>query len=213
MIYNAVDLIESSIIGSKEWLREKYSLPGESVICLAAGRLAWAKAHDDLIDAVVQARKKNPNIYCLIAGDGELKTTLEKQIERLNANKFVLLLGHVRHDELLPILKACDVYVMPSRTEGTPVALLEAAALAKPIVASNIGGIPELVSNEEHALLFNVGNIDDLASALLRVASDTKLAYSLGTQARNRVVAKFTVSTQFESTAESYIKSFVDQKS
>ncbi len=213
LIYNAVDLNESSITGSKEWLREKYSLPGESVICLAAGRLAWAKAHDDLIDAVVQARKKNPNIYCLIAGDGELKTTLEKQIERLNANKFVLLLGHVRHDELLPILKACDVYVMPSRTEGTPVALLEAAALAKPIVASNIGGIPELVSNEEHALLFNVGNIDDLASALLRVASDTKLAYSLGTQAKNRVVAKFTVSTQFESTAESYIKSFVDQKS
>ncbi len=212
LIYNAVDIDDSSIYGSKKWLIEKYDLPNESVICLAAGRLAWAKAHDDLIHAVAKAREKNPNLSCLIAGDGILKPSLKKQIDQLGADKFILLLGHVQHDELLQIIKACDVYVMPSRTEGTPIALLEAAALGKPIVASNVGGIPELVSNEEHALLVDVGSVDALASALLRIAEDAQLADRLGLQARERVAANFTLSTQLEATIESYIKAYEESK-
>lgn len=212
LIYNAVDLDDSSIYGSKKWLLEKYDLPNESVICVAAGRLAWAKAHDDLINAVVKARKKNSNLYCLIAGDGGLKSSLKKQIEQLGAGKFILLLGHVQHDDLLSIIKASDLYVMPSRTEGTPVALLEAAALGKPIVASKVGGIPELVSNEEHALLVEAGNVDDLANALLRIAEDAKLAYRLGKQAKEMVDANFTIPTQFVLTTESYIKARGESK-
>lgn len=206
LIYNAVNLDVASIKGNRGDLTERYGIPKDAVVCLAAGRLAWAKAHDDLIYAVAKARKGNENLYCLIAGEGELQEKLLEQISRLQLGKFVLLLGHLEHQELLSHLQASDIYVMPSRSEGTPVALLEAAALGKPIVASNIGGIPELVTNEVHALLTEPGNVDSLSLALLKIAGDAKLADRLGKQARAWVEAHFTVAAQVQATTMSYIK-------
>jgi len=208
LIYNAVELDAASISGDRNWLLEKYNLPKDAVVCLAAGRLAWAKAHDDLICAVAKAREKNSSIYCVIAGEGELQERLLEQISQMGMEKFVFLPGYIDHDELLSCLKASDIYVMPSRTEGTPVALLEAAVLEKPIVASNIGGIPELVSNEEQALLVEVGNIEALSHALLRVSGDVELAHRLGVQAKRRVEESFSLSTQAQASAETYIKAW-----
>jgi glycosyltransferase involved in cell wall biosynthesis len=206
LIYNAVQLDVDTIDGDKNIFLEKYNLPANAVVCLAAGRLVWAKAHDDLINAIAIAREKNKNLYCFIAGDGELEDELQEQARRLGIQEYVLLPGHIDHNELLACLKASDLYVMPSRTEGTPVALLEAAVFGKPIVASDVGGIPELVFNEEHALLVEVGNVSALAQAILRVAGDVTFAHRLGEQARARVEANFSLARQAQLTAESYIK-------
>ena len=211
LIYNAVELDIASIPGDKDWLFQKYNLPDNAIVCLAAGRLAWAKAHDDLINAVFEARKTNPNLYCIIAGEGELQTKLKEQVAELGIGKFVILPGHVEHKELVSTLKACDIYVMPSRTEGTPVALLEAAALEKPIVASNVGGIPELVTDEVHALLVESGNVAALSQALLRVAGDLELASRLGKQAKARVEANFSILVQARATVDAYIKAYKSQ--
>ncbi len=206
LVYNAVEIDTSLIKGNRTDFLKKFQLPGDAVVCLAAGRLAWAKAHDDLVSAVSLARKTQPNLYCVIAGEGELQDKLMEQINRLGVKGSVILLGHVEHGELLSMLGVCDIYVMPSRTEGTPVALLEAAALGKPIVASNVGGIPELVSNEEHALLVEPGNVDALSRALLRIAGDEQLAHRLGRNARARIEANFSLKIQAEATFKSYIK-------
>lgn len=206
LIYNAVQLDVETTGGGKKHFFAKYNLPANAVVCLAAGRLVWAKAHDDLISAIAIARKKNTNLYCFIAGEGELRPELQEQAKLLGIQNYVLLPGYVEHDELLTYLKVSDMYIMPSRTEGTPVALLEAAVFGKPIIASNIGGIPELVSNEEHALLVEVGNINALAEAILRVAGDVTLAYRLGEQARARVEANFSLTSQAQLTGEAYIK-------
>ncbi len=101
---------------------------------------------------------------------------------------------------------------MPSRTEGTPIALLEAMALGKPIVASDVGGIPELVTHQEQALLVKNGSVEALKNALLRIAGDAELASRLGLNARERVFTNFTLSRQFESTKESYIKALQESK-
>lgn len=206
LIYNAVDLNALAIKDDRKHLLEKYNLPEDAILCLAAGRLAWAKAHDDLVDAVTLAAQKNDKIFCLIAGEGELLAELTQRINTAGMDKHVILPGHLDHDELLSALKASDIYVMPSRTEGTPVALLEAATLAKPIIASNVGGIPELVVDGEHALLVGVGNIEDLSQAILRVAGDVDLAHRLGQQARARVEANFSLVKQAQATAEAYVK-------
>lgn len=206
LIHNAVDLDASKIVGEKKWLLEKYCLPKDAIVCLAAGRLTWAKGHDDLICAIRKAREQNPNLYCLIAGEGTLQKKLIGQIKQMNMEETIILIGHLNHKELLSVLKACDIYVMSSRTEGTPVALLEAAALGKPIVASEVGGIPELVMDEVHALLFDVGDVDGLASALLRVAWDVNLAHRLGQEAKKRVDTHFSLAVQAQATIETYIK-------
>jgi glycosyltransferase involved in cell wall biosynthesis len=95
---------------------------------------------------------------------------------------------------------------MPSRTEGTPVALLEAAMLSRPIIASNVGGIPELVSNEEQALFIDKGDIMALSNSLLRIAGDYEMASRLGHQARVRIETSFSLEVQSRATVESYKK-------
>lgn len=207
LISNAVEIDPSSIHGSRNWILEKFKLPENAVICLAAGRLVWAKAHDDLILAISRARTKKDNLYCLIAGEGSLNDELVSLILELKLEKYVFMLGHVEHAELLSLLSYSDIYVMPSRTEGTPVALLEAGLLGKPIIATNVGGIPELVTNEESALLVNKGSIDALAEALIRVASDRQLAIQLGQQAQKRIRESFSLDIQANLTALSYIRS------
>jgi glycosyltransferase involved in cell wall biosynthesis len=206
LIYNAVQLDSSRIKGNKKQFLEKYGWPDNAVICFAAGRLVWAKAHDDLISAMAAARKKNPNLYCVIAGEGVLYNQLSKQIIDLGLEGSVILAGHLEHEELLSILKVCDIYVMPSRTEGTPVALLEAAMLSRPIIASNVGGIPELVSNEEQALFIDKGDIMALSNSLLRIAGDYEMASRLGHQARVRIETSFSLEVQSRATVESYKK-------
>ncbi|MBK7448566.1 MAG: glycosyltransferase family 4 protein [Anaerolineales bacterium] len=206
LIYNAVNLDASKIVGRKKDLLEKYQWDENAIICFAAGRLEWAKAHDDLINAMALARKKNKNLYCLIAGEGRLYGSLMEKISQAELDGKVVLCGHLEHGDLLKILKACDIYIMPSRTEGTPVALLEAAALGKPIIASRVGGIPELVSNEEHALLFEKGNFDALSESILKMAENEELAAFLGNQARMKTESSFSVSFQAQATVDAYLK-------
>lgn len=206
LIYNAVDVDAALIKDNRQRLLENYHLPADAVICLAAGRLAWAKAHDDLVRAVAQVHEWKTSLVCLIAGEGELQARLIEQIAELGMQEKVFLLGHLNHDELLSTLKACDVYVMPSRTEGTPVALLEAAALGKPIVASAVGGIPELVTNGEHALLVPAGDVNSLAAALAKLIDEPQLAAALAAKAMQRVVAQFSLVSQVRATALAYQK-------
>lgn len=206
LVYNAVNINPDAIKGSRWDLLQKYSLPEDAVICLAAGRLAWAKAHDDLIKAISKAHTENPKIYCLIAGEGELYESLNQQIEQLGLNNNVFLLGNLDHQSLLTCLKNCDIYAMPSRSEGTPIALLEAAALGKPIIASCVGGIPELVYESEHALLIPPGDIDALSKKILLLSKDRKISQLLGEQARRRVEAEFNLARQTRETAASYLR-------
>ena len=206
LIYNAIELDMNLVIADRKKILEKYHLPDSSVICLAAGRLVWAKSHEILIDAIAKARINNLNLYCLIAGEGELKKKLMKRIKILGLEGYVILLGYVDHKKLLSLLKACDIFVMPSRTEGTPLALLEAAMLGKPIIASNVGGIPELIKHEEHGILIEPGKQEVLTNAILRLVSDYPLGARLGDQAQKWVKKNYSLFAQARFTADSYTK-------
>jgi glycosyltransferase involved in cell wall biosynthesis len=94
--------------------------------------------------------------------------------------------------------------VIPSLSEGTPVALLEAAALARPLLASRIGGIPELVADGEQALLVSPGDQAALAAGLARLCDDPELARNLGRQSQRRIWQEFSVRSQIEATAKAY---------
>jgi len=212
LIYNAVDIDATNMFDSREDLLDKYHFPRNAIVCLAAGRLVWAKAHDDLVSAISLARQNNPNLCCLIAGEGILFEKLQKQISDMGLIGSVVLAGHLDHAVLLSTLKSCDIYVMPSRTEGTPVALLEAAMLSKPIVASRVGGIPELVNDEEQALLFEKGDVDSLSNKILRLANDADAAFQLGARARRHVVSSFALDDQVQATINAYNRALEKSK-
>jgi len=206
LIYNAVEVNNAKFVRSEKSFIESYGLPPEAVVLVAAGRLTWAKGYDDLICALELLVKEERNIYCLIAGEGEFREKLETQIGKAYLSKRVFLLGYLPRESVLSLIDAGDIFVMPSRSEGTPIALLEAAVLKKPILATFVGGIPELVKNEEECLLVPSGNIVELVNGIKRLIQDKELSERLGENAYRRVLNDFSLDAQAHATVRSYNK-------
>jgi glycosyltransferase involved in cell wall biosynthesis len=206
LIYNAVDVNLSAIRGDAGSLRQKFDLPSDSVICTAVGRLVPVKGYDVLVSAMQRIASQVPQLFCLIVGEGESKVELSAQIRQAGLEDRVRLLGYYDRENAMSILKSSDIFVMPSRYEGTPIALLEAAALGRPILASATGGIPELVHHEEHAILVPPDDPDALAQGLLQLTLDPEYATLLGQKAQQRIHEKFNLESQVDATWHAYQK-------
>jgi glycosyltransferase involved in cell wall biosynthesis len=206
LIYNAVDEKLSAVRGDPGSLREKFDLPSNSVICTAVGRLVPVKGYDVLISAMQKIASQVPQLVCLIVGEGESKAELSAHIGQAGLEDRVRLLGYYDRDNAISILKSSDLFVMPSRYEGTPIALLEAAALARPILASATGGIPELVQHQEHAFLVLPGDPEALAQGLLKLTLHREYAALLGQRAQDRIHQKFNLESQVKATWQAYQK-------
>jgi glycosyltransferase involved in cell wall biosynthesis len=207
LIYNAVDTTAPKI--EPNFLHENFNLPSDALICLAVGRLVRIKGYDVLIEAMKEAAQEVP-IACVIIGEGEAREELTRQIEAVGLQGRASLPGYLPRETILSALASCDIFAMPSRYEGTPIALLEAGSLACPIIASNAGGMPELVSHEEHALLVPPEDPHALAQALIRLAKDRALAKRLGESAQKRVRENFSLENQVNATINAYQKAWAN---
>lgn len=152
---------------------------------LAVGRLHHQKAYDVLIDAFAVFNRAYPEWQLVILGEGDLRKSLAQQIERLNLQSSVSLLGYV---DPFPFLAAAQIYVMPSRYEGMPNALLEAMAVGIPTVISDaLTGPLNFVRHQEEALVVPVENPEALSAALCELAVDSALAKKLSKQGKQAV--------------------------
>ncbi|HLA87528.1 MAG TPA: glycosyltransferase [Anaerolineales bacterium] len=206
LIYNAVDVDISAIPRDREWLRRKFDLPPQSIVCTAVGRLVPVKGYDILITAIQKIASGVSQLFCLIVGEGECKEELSEQIRQAGLENRVHLVGYYDRQNVMSILNSSDVFVLPSRYEGTPVALLEAAALACPILASSCGGIPELVTHEQHALLVPPEDPTALAKGLVKLILDRNYAQTLGQNAQQRIRENFNLESQVSATWNAYRK-------
>jgi hypothetical protein len=206
LIYNTIDLNVSTIPGDAGWLRTQFDLPPQSIVCTGIGRLVPQKGFDILIEAFAKIAHQVPDLYCLIIGQGEDKEKLLAQLHAAGLESRIHLLGYQDRTNAMSILKSSDIFVMPSRYEGTPIALLEAAALARPILAACAGGIPELVTHEQHAHLVPTHDPGALAQGFLKLALDRDYAQRLGRNAQQRVRERFNPGTQVSETWAAYEK-------
>ncbi|MBI5296220.1 MAG: glycosyltransferase family 4 protein [Chloroflexi bacterium] len=206
LIYNAVDIRAEDIPGGSAWLRHKFSIPAGRLVCTAVGRLVPVKGYDVLVEAAGLLAREAPHLHLLLVGDGESRQALADQIGKLALRERVTLAGYQDREQVLSILRSSDMFVMPSRYEGTPIALLEAGALGLPIVASNVGGIPELVRDGQEALLVPAADSQALTCALSQLANDRDLAGQLGHRAAQRVKDEFHLGVQVQKTWDAYRK-------
>jgi glycosyltransferase involved in cell wall biosynthesis len=169
---------------------------GPIVLCVA--RLMREKAIDDLVRAAALVRPAVPGLRVLVAGDGPRRAALEAQIDAEGAGETVRLLGH--RSDVGALLAAADAFCLPSRHEGVPLTLLEAMRAGLPCVVTTVGGIPDVVRDGETALLVEPSAPEQLAEALARVLSAGALAERLGSAARARQAADFSL----ESVARRY---------
>jgi L-malate glycosyltransferase len=206
LIYNTIDLDVAAIPGDSEALKRQFDLPPQAIVCTGIGRLVPQKGFDILIEAFAKIASQVPELYCLIIGEGEDKEKLTGQIRTAGLDSRVRLLGYQDRAKAMSILKSSDIFVMPSRYEGTPIALLEAAALARPILAACAGGIPELVTHEQHAYLVPVQDPDALAQGFVKLALERDDAQRLGQSAQQQVRERFNPESQVRETWAAYEK-------
>ena len=160
-----------------------------------------SKGVDTLLRAARRVLDSRPKTAFLIAGDGRDRARLERLAWSLGINTKVRFMG--QRSDNLQILKAIDVFVLPSLSEGMGSVLLEAAACGAPIIATRVGGIPEVVSDGENGLLYPPGDSQALAAALLRLLDDRELAKRLAAEGARRL-DRFSVDKMGRATEKVY---------
>ncbi len=206
LIHNAVEVSAPESDGTRDRVRAALGIPDGAVLCTAVGRLVWAKGYADLIEAFAKVAEDLPQVYCVIVGDGVLRDELQQQINRAGLSKQVLLAGYRERAEALDILRGSDIFLMPSRSEGIPYALLEAGALGLPILATRCGGIPEVVRDEVEAVLVPPADVQALEAALKALCGNPEQRRQLGIAARQRITAEFSAEATIASTRKAYLK-------
>ena len=177
-------------------------LPTHAPIVGAVGALTHEKGHRYLIEAAAQVVRDVPDARFVILGEGELRAALERQLKELNLDKHVLLPGF--RADILSFIRSFDVFVMSSLFEGLGTSLLDAMALSKPTVASDTGGIPEVVSHGETGLLVRPRDARALASAIASLLKDPEQRERMGLAGLNRVTRLFSAEQMVERTLGVY---------
>ncbi len=188
IVPNAIDLPNYSpeqISGARRRLRELFGIPLNCAVIASAGRLSPEKGVGVFIDAAAQLTESDPNIRFLIFGDGALRAQLELKTKELGLTSYVRFAGFV--PEVREFLPGLDILVNPSFSEEMPNIVLEAMAAAIPVVATSVGGVPEIAGPDQALSLVSPGNPRELAEAVSTLLGDRLYAIRLARQGLARV--------------------------
>jgi glycosyltransferase involved in cell wall biosynthesis len=184
VIQNGIEPVSLEGVEGSE-VRKEAGLDEKDIFLISVGRLVYQKAHQVLVSAMPLVLSEFPHVKVGICGDGILRSQLEIQINELGLAQNVKLLGKSEH--IARFLSIADIFVLPSRWEGLPIALLEAMSAGLPVVATAVEGVDEAVVKGEHGLLVAVEDINGLAQAILQLLRDPELRKKMGAASRARV--------------------------
>ena len=161
---------------------------------------------DILLKALAKARESVPDIQLSIAGRGEMEADLRQMTVELGLDNNVRFVGFVDNREIYSFIAAHHFTVMPSLEESFGVAAVESAACARAVLATRVGGIPEVVLDGETGLLVPSGDVDALAKAIVRLSTDRELCRKLGDNGRERAKRQFDWEQSLDLMAELYLR-------
>jgi glycosyltransferase involved in cell wall biosynthesis len=174
----------------RQIVREDLGIRTEKVVIGAIGRLEKEKNYPLLLSAFSKVHARHPEAMLLIAGDGSLKKEIQAQSHILGIEEDCVFLGHVI--DVCRLHHALDMLVLCSMNEGSPNAILEAMALQTPVIASNVGGVSDMVRPSIDGLVIRNGDVSELVSAMLEVIHHPDEARQRSTRARQRIESEFT---------------------
>ncbi|MBI4583694.1 MAG: glycosyltransferase [Planctomycetes bacterium] len=182
-------------------LKAELRLPPHAPLLLAVGALELKKGHGILLEALPQVLERQEAVLAIL-GEGPQAPELERQVERLGLRDRVRLLGF--REDVQEILSAASIFVLPTLSEGLGTAILEALLLEKPVIASSVGGIPEIIEQRRHGLLVPPGDPAALAQGILEVLSQPQAAAQRARAGRRRVLESFSADQMVEKTLAVY---------
>jgi len=191
-------------------VRRELGLGDRSVIG-TIGNLYPVKGHRYFLEAAALVTKTIPNAAFVIAGRGDLLSDLQHTAQMLGIDRQVLFLGH--RQDIAALLQAMDVFVLPSLSEGLPLALLEAMSARKPVVGTAVGGVPEVIVDGETGLIVPPKDAPALAHKIVFLLTHPDEAMRLGRLARLRVEEQFSVSSMVRGYEDLYARCVADRSS
>ncbi len=191
LIYNGIDLVRYDHQEPCCTLRDEYGMEPTSPIVGVVGRLELEKGHPTLLEAWPHVLEACPSAYLLIVGEGSRHEALRDIARAQGIERHVVFTG--RRDDIPAVTAAFDVAVLPSYREAQGLTILEAMALSRPVVASNVGGIPEMIEDGVTGLLVPPQDPPALAAAIVRLLNDHQLADVLGRAGHDLVHDRFCV--------------------
>ncbi len=202
-IYNGVDThaFNPKLDGAD--FRARKGLDGDPMI-LYVGRLAWNKGLPDLIDCMKEVTGRFPRAKLVLCGRGKMESELRNRVDALGLQSTVTFAGLVSDADLPYYYAASDIFVLPSSLEPFGLVLLEAMSMCKPVVATDVGGIPEVVRDGYNGLLVPPHDSSSLSNAILRLSADEHLRTRLSKNGRATVENQFTVQKMALATHKCY---------
>jgi glycosyltransferase involved in cell wall biosynthesis len=193
---NGIDLSEYAELPPKGSFKKKFNIPEDRKIILYLGRIHKIKGIDFLIKAYSHLKNKInfKDVVLVIAGpdDGYL-SEIKHLAQASSVSNSILFVGPLYGEDKLAAYVDSEVYVLPSRYETFPMTILEAYACGKPIVASKVGGLKDLVKDEETGLLFEPGNVEQLAKSIFNLLNGNDVAKEMGLRGKNFIRENLTV--------------------
>ncbi len=183
-------------------LKAQLHLPDQMRVIAAIGGLSRIKGHEILLQAYAKIAETHNDSVLVLAGDGPEGEKLRAQIEQLSLSKRVFLLGFVK--DLTPVYSDTDLFVLPSFFEGLNTSLLQAMAWGIPCVATNVGGVPEAITDGVEGVLVPPGDADALARAIAGVWSNISTTTEMAQAARQKAVAHFSKQQMVRGTESVY---------
>jgi glycosyltransferase involved in cell wall biosynthesis len=191
---NAIDLVAYRGIALER--RAGTKLPSQLLKALYLGCLGKAKGSFDLVKVAKEIVSKNLKVVFDLAGDelapGDIEQ-LKKQIDQAGLGNVVILHPAVMESQKIELLREADIFVYPSYSEGMPIAVIEAMACGLPIIATRVGGLPDLVSDGINGILVDVGSTDQLASAIQILSTNPDLRFSMQLYSYQTAFEKFDI--------------------
>ena len=191
VIYNGVDLspFRSPALRDRAAARQELQWNPEEFVIVQVARLDPLKDHLTAVRALARVRESLPNARLVLAGEGPERASIEAEVKKLRLSAHVTMLG--QRQDVPRLLAASDLSLLSSRSEGIPLTLIEAMAAGVPVVATNVGGVSEVVEADHTGLLAPAGDEHELAAAVLRVANNTEFTRRMTALAQRRVFDHF----------------------
>lgn len=205
VVYNGIDIKKFSQTGTvnSKAKRAELNIQEKQIAFGVIANLLPVKGHKFFIEAfsLLQAEERIPNICAFLIGDGKLRSELEEAVRLQGLQEKVFFLG--KRNDVVELLEAIDIFVLPSLAEGMSNALIEALFMGKPVITTRTGGNPEVIGNNA-GLLVEPGNASQLFKAMKRLVLDLKLRNKISTQAVCRAYNLFTAEKMCNSYMEIY---------
>jgi glycosyltransferase involved in cell wall biosynthesis len=193
LIHGGVDLAAVHSDSDRTAIRTKLGLDAEARLLLSLGHLGEIKGHDYTLAALVAVVARFPDVHLYIGGDGQPEDyeRLKTLIHNYGLKDHVTMLGEVTN--AFELIAACDVFVQPSLEEAFGLVFIEAGAHGKPTVSTEVGGIPDIIVQNETGILVPPRDSDALALAIIKMLENPEWTSQLGKNARERIVAHFSL--------------------